>query len=1064
MNSGGRETMGFDWKFNPLIRADLSKKAGRASLVTSHKTVLSAHKTHQTPLRQPARVISGLIFWCVLLFLSAATVLPQTNTNLTEKRYRFDVYTIEHGLPSGVINAVLQTSEGYLWLGTANGLMRFDGVRFVPVNPPELISSRISVLHEDPNKVLWIGTEGGGVVSYKDGEFKNYTVASGLASDSVSAITSDNQGNVWVATLGGALNRFRSGGFTPYTARLEFKVGTIESLADGGGNVWWCTGNTLGMFREGEFISHPDFVSGEERIRMGCATANGFWMIEKGALVQWPGFRRGDESWNLPEGLEPSLISVFYRDREGSIWIGTSGKGLYLFHDGAFRHFTKADGLAQNSILSIVQDKEGNVWVGTNGGGLNRMRESAFDIYDRERGLSLNNILSITGGKDGSVWIGTEGGGLNRLRDGNIITYDQRTGGLRNQVVWSVLEDQAGYIWAGTKEGLYRFDGIRFRRIGERKPKSTDVLPSQDVRVVYEDRAGRLWVGTYGGGLTRIVDGRVSNTFDSKKNPEAFSSNGNDVRALLEDSEGNLWIGTFGGGLIRFKNSIFTPFRRADLGSDFIRALFEDSDGVLWIGTNNGLVCLRRGKFFRFSTQNSLPDDVISQIFEDDKDNLWLGTNRGVVKASRRALLSFADGRVKEYVSVLYDRSDGLAGRECSGGFQPWGYKDPEGKLWFPTNDGVSVIDPASVKPNARPPMVAIESVVADGIEIEPRRYTNTVEFESQFVYRIPAGTERLEFRYTGLSFVAPRRIRFTHQLKGFDQTWIDDENRRTTFYLDPPPGKYSFQVLAENSDGVQNRVGRTIGIIVLPRLYQTIWFQLGVVVFIILLIFGFFRYLSIRKLRQQLVILEQQRALDRERSRIAQDMHDDLGARITRIGLLTEMVRRKAPKTDEMNKVSARIDEATREVVHTLDEIVWAVNPKNDTLDRLVAFIGQYAEDFFEITPMRCRLDLPTDVPPVPLSAEMRHNLFLVVKESLNNIVKHSEASEVKVTLVYKQPKLEIRVEDNGKGFLLEEADPTRNGLMNMKKRIENGGGKLELQSEKGKGTRITLEVKLGT
>ncbi|MCD6050610.1 MAG: two component regulator propeller/histidine kinase domain protein [Verrucomicrobia bacterium] len=819
----------------------------------------------------------------------------------------------------------------------------------------------------------------------------------------------------------------------------------------------------LGTFREGEFLQVP---TEEERLRMGASTASGFWLIERNILRRWSGFKKEEESWTLPGGLEPSLITAFFRDREGNLWIGTSGMGLYQFieQEKVFRHFTREQGLSQDSILSIGQDKEGNLWIGTNGGGLNRMRESAFEVYDVKRGLSQNNVLSISGGPDGSVWIGTEGGGLNRLRDGNVLAYRQQDG-LRSQIVWSVLADQAGDVWAGTKDGLYRFNGIRFEAIGRGNPNVTGNLPNQDVRVIYEDSKRRLWVGTFGGGLTRVVDGRASKTFNSTTDPAIFHSN--DVRALLEDAEGGLWIGTGGGGLILFKNSVFTVFRRSDgagLGSDFIRALYQDSEGVLWIGTNEGLVCRRGERFSRFSTADHLPDDVISQIFEDDRGNLWLGTNRGVVKVARQALLRFAAGRVKSYVSVLYDRSDGLAGRECSGGFQPWGYKGSDGKLWFPTSDGVSVIDPVNIRPASRPPLVVVESVLANGVEIVPRRYTNSAELELQTVYRVPPGTDKLEFRYTGLSFVAPRRVRFSYQLKDYDPTVIEAENRRSATYLDVPPGRYSFQVMAANSEGIPNVMGKTVGVLVLPRFYQTWWFQIGTAVFAIFLVFISFRYLTVRKLRQRLVVLEQQRVLDRERTRIAQDMHDDLGARITRIGLLTELVRRKAPKNEEMDKVSSRIEEATREVVHTLDEIVWAVNPKNDTLDRLAAFIAQYAEDYFEITPIHCRLDLPTNLPAVPLSAEMRHSLFLVVKESLNNIVKHSEASEVKITLVYKKPKLEILIADNGKGFSLEEADPTRNGLMNMKKRIEDGGGKLDLSSEKGKGTRIRLQIKLGT
>ena len=1003
--------------------------------------------------------------WALLALLACAGLNLGAQTPTEEKRerrYQIDSYTTEYGLPSGVVNAILQTSEGYIWLGTGNGLVRFDGIQFAvfsQANTPELVSSRISALYEDANGMLWIGTEGGGVVSYKGGEFKNYSVSSGLATDSVSAIMADIQGNLWVATVGGALNRFRSGEFTPYSPRGEFTIGTIENMADAGaGTIWWATGNAMGYFREGEFSPLPR--NNEDRLRLGGNKLMGFWLVENDKLQFWSGGQPTSEAYPLPDGLESSQVTVVYRDtKEEIIWIGTSGKGLYRFENNRFYPpITTQDKLSHNSILSITQDKEGNLWVGTNGGGLNRLRETAFEVYNTARGLSQNVILSVTGGRDGSTWIGTDGAGLNRLRDGHIRTYGPQEGLGKNLPIWSVLEDQRGDLWVGTKSGLYKFNGIKFERYGR-----GNGLPGEDIRALYEDRRGRLWVGTFGRGLALLVEGKVSRIFDSRSHAE-FASD--DIRCLLETSDGSLWIGTAGGGLVQFKASKFITHRKnTGLSSDFIRSLYEDKDGVLWIGTNNGLTCLRRGKFFRFSTVNGLPDDVISQLFEDEeRGDLWIGSNRGVFRVSRRALLTYADGRMTSFNAVIYDRSDGLAGRECTGGSQPSGYKDVQGRFWFPTSDGVSVVDPANLRLNPRPPQLVIETVKADGHEIKARRNTNDLETTVQIAYRIPPGTERVEISYAGLSFVAPRRVRYSYQLIGYDVGSVNADSRRIAIYQDLPPGRYSFQVIAANSDGVANTIGKTVGIIVMPRFYQTLWFQIGAFIFAGFLVFMSFRYLTVRTLKRKLAQLEQQRALDRERSRIAQDMHDDLGARVTRIGLLTELIVRKAPQNDDVKSVSHKIEESMREIVHTLDEIVWAVNPKNDTLDRLAAFITQYAEDYFEITPIRCRLEVAQEFPALPLSAELRHSLFLVVKESLNNIVKHSEATEVRIEMRYNQPEFVITIEDNGKGFLLSEANQSRNGLVNMKKRIEEAGGKYELNSEKGKGTHMRLSIKLRT
>lgn len=958
-------------------------------------------------------------------------------------KHRFDVWRTEDGLPQSSITAILQSRDGYLWLGTQRGLVRFDGFVFKVFdadNTPQLKSDNINRLFEDEERNLWIGTENGGVTRYREGKFSSFDSADGLADNSVSAIGADSQGNVWVGTASGGLHQFREWEFVSYPV-LRGMAGSSEnrvfSIAPGGGRkIWLSTPEVLGHFQEGEFV--PVLRDSSKTLHMSAARDGGLWVVVDGHLVKFDS-QGGTNDFGacLPAGETVRITSV-HEDRKGRVWIGTYGEGLIEFEEGKFTRISTADGLLNNLILAVQEDMDGNLWIGTNGGGLYRMKEPLFDIYAHPGGLSANVVLSICESHDGSMWIGTDGGGLSRLREGRFVPVTlQRDARIRS--VWAVYEDREGTVWIGTGgKGVYQLkeDNLAPYR------KS---LGNQKVRAIYQDAKGTMWIGTEDSGVTRIEGEKITRYTQR----DGLSSN--DVRAFCEDRQGNLWIGTAGGGLNRFAEGRFQVFQtRNGLASDYIRAMYEDRQGALWIGTGGGLSRLKDGRFQSFSMRNNLADNIISQVFEDDRGNLWMGSFRGVFRVTMRDLERVSDGSLRRLTSVVYGKADGLIERECTGGVQPSGWKSRDGRLWFPTINGVAVVDPAAIKMNPRPPPVVIEDFEVDGKSLG-----------SGSTFTIPYGKEKYSIYYTAFNFTSPRRLRFQYKLTGVDPEWVDAGPARKANYGFLPPGTYQFQVIAGNNDGKWNEIGKSIQLTILPPFWRTWWFLSSAGLLVIAAFAGTFRYLSVKKLQRKLELLQQQHALDNERARIAKDMHDDLGARMTQIGLLSELITREAHKEKEAQALAAKLAAKSREVASTLDEIVWAVNPRNDTFDRLLDYLVHYAEEFFEITPVRCRMEVPTDLPDFPLAAETRHSLFLAYKETLNNIIKHAEASEVRIRVSVTDPVVELVIEDNGKGFDPGTVRSTSNGLINLKKRLEDIGGQCELNSEPGRGTRVKLSFR---
>jgi len=518
------------------------------------------------------------------------------------------------------------------------------------------------------------------------------------------------------------------------------------------------------------------------------------------------------------------------------------------------------------------------------------------------------------------------------------------------------------------------------------------------------------------------------------------------------DGKGAIFVGLNGGGLLRFGEGRWTRMRQRDgLAEESVWALFVDATDGLWIGSpGSGLTYLKEGRAFVFADPALRLPRVITSMVEDDLGYLWMGSNKGIHRVLRADLEEVARGARKSIEVFSYSKSDGMESTECTGGLHPAAIKGRDGRIWFATVNGLSVIDPARLPVNRLAPPVVVEEVL-----IDDRLATNAV---AGGALSIPPGAHRLEIHYTGVSLTAGEKVKFKYRLEGVEGDWVDAQTRRVAYYTGLTPGPYRFKVIACNNDGFWNATGAELAVEALPFFWQTMSFRIGASLAGALLLAGAVRYVSVKKLQRRVERLEQEQAVEIERSRIARDMHDDVGATLTQISLLGELARGELKADDRVQSRLVEISALSREVVSHFDELVWAANPKHDATGSAIEYLCQYAMDFLSGSGIRCRLDLPDELPNAPLAASTRHHLFLVMKEALNNAMKHAGATEIRLRVVEEDSTLVIFIEDNGRGFEVGRKNAFGNGVANMRSRMESFGGSLEVSSKMGVGTTVRL------
>lgn len=973
--------------------------------------------------------------------------------------YTARTWQSDEGLPNNYVRAIVQTPDGYLWVGTSAGLARFDGLRFTaftPQNTPPLQSANITALCVDREGTLWIGTYGGGLVCLKGGAFFHFGLTNGLAGDQLTALYGSRDGSLWIGTTSG-LSQYKDNRFSNYTHKEGLLSDFVRSLCeDRSGSLWVATGKGLNRLQGGVLISYTRTNGLPDN------SVRGLWQDRNGRL--WIGSDSGVTCYeqgkfsvlNAGEGLADGFVQAFCEDCQTNLWVGAFG-GIYRLRKGELCPQLDSAGVPYDQINVLFEDREGDVWAGSREG-LIRLTPRRFFTYTKRQGLSHGNIMFVLEDRGANLWIGTWGGGLNQLTDGKVKAYTTRNG-FPHDLVLCACEGRDGSLWVGADYagGLTRLKDGQFTRYTWR-----DGLLNAAVRVLHEDQAGNLWIGT-SKGLSCLRGGR----FTRGAPQEHFA--GRNVRAICEDHAGQLWFGTE-NGLSCWKNGQFTNFTVKDgLSSSVILSLYEDAEHDLWIGTwGGGLNRWHQGKFGGYTTRQGLFSDNVLALLEDDYGYFWMSCPEGISRVRKADLAALDEKRSQSVHAVSYGRLDGLISVQFNGVGQPAGWKSRDGRLWFPTTKGLVAVE-AGIPVNEAPPPVVIEQVVVDKRPVS-RAAASWPANQAARLPRAPDATDspvrvlrdhgELEFHYTALSFQLPEKNRFKYKLEGVDTEWTDADARRDAYYHNVNPGTYRFMVMACNNDGSWNEVPASLAIVLLPRFWQTAWFRVLAGLVVGGGLAGSVRYISVRHLKRKLASLEREQAVERERVRIAKDIHDDLGSRLTQITLLSDQAQ-DGPAL-ELQTNARKISATAREMAQSLDEIVWAVNPQHDTLEGLVEYLSHAADDFLEDTSIRSRLKLPANLPSCTVPADVRHQLFLAFKEALNNAVKYAAASEIQIELTAEPARFQILIADNGVGFDLASPRAGGNGLNNMRKRLEVIRGQFAIASQPGHGTQITMTIPL--
>lgn len=997
------------------------------------------------------------------------------NKSLTQ--YIFEEWNTDCGLPSNSILDDEKTSDGYLWFATFDGLVRFDGVNFKIFNQknyPIFKTDGILTVYEDSRKNLWIGSNGGGLLRYKDGDFTLFQDSLLMKNNIITAVKEDKDGNIWIGTRSG-LVKLNNGKFESFDNKNLLDNLNIYTLYfDKENNLWIGTiGNGLIKYKDGKVTSYTSRDGlPSNSIRAILEDKEGrFWLgTDNGVLIKK---ERAFVPFTQDTFLLDGIINEIIQDKAGTIWFGTD-KGLTRYAKGKLTTVPKKLEWGNNTIQTIFPDESGNLWLGTYRYGIVLLKDGKFNNYTPIEGLS-HNIVNVTYPEGDRVWVGTHNG-LSLIEENEIKNFalgDVTTGNR----VRDIIKSHTGELWICTYDGLIKFEDSRIKR----KFTIKDGLSSNRLRVIEEDKKGNLWIGTQDG-LNLFAHGTFK-VFDHTNGLE------NDfIMSLLSDRKDNLWIGTNGGGIYKYDGKSFETFNTYNgLPSDVIFQMYEDDDGVLWIGTNSGLVRYDQGQFHVFSNKDGLLSNTIFQVIEDNRGDLWLTSNKGVSRISKKILNNIAEGSSDQLPVVRnFSKSDGMIASEITG--PSISGKDNKGRLWFSTVKGVSSIDPDNIPVNTVPPLLLIEKLVVN----------DSVYHKDQ---AIPAGRHRYEFHYTGLNYKAPNKIRFKYKLENFDREWIDVGTRRTAYYTNVPPGKYTFKVKAANDDGVWNEEGASIEIRKKAYFYQTIWFYFIAACFCFGLGFVIYLY-RIRSLRarnkalSQIIddrtrdIIGQKESIEEQKEELKKInaikdklfsiVSHDLRSPLASFSTLLYLISSDNLSQVEFKKLSENLKGNVTHLTNLLDNLLgWAKSQMQGISIKPVHFdLHAVVEEIFEI--LQAEADkknialenwIFTDT---PMFADVNMT-NLIIRNLVANAIKFTPGGgKVMVSASISDEGMEIEVADTGVGISEENVSRLFNkehhysmlgtsneagtglGLLICKEFIDQAGGEIWVESSFGKGSKF--------
>lgn len=1025
------------------------------------------------------RIILIVIFISVITSFNVFPLDPQKRVHT----YPVSQWDVDDGLPQNSVMSIIQTRDKYLWLGTERGIARFDGVNFTIFNSVKnenIRNNRTTVLMEAENGSLYTGSRGGGLNRISKDKIECLLKEDGLKDNFVLSLFEDSRGVIWVGTFKGLSRIDQNGDLSVYDPDGIFEnkiILTITETPDG--RIW------TGTYKNGIFsISGDKIIPYSVKGIPSDIPIRTFLVDKKGKL--WVGTSgRGlsyytDDKFILYENnslLSGQTVFSLYEDSDKNIWIGTA-HGLNRLTDGKISKWNEENTMSNIIVRSLFEDHEGSLWVGTNSSGIIRLQDGKFNSLSAVDGLSTDNVTCVFEDSSGGIWIGTDGKGLNYLRSPNekIIILTTKNG-ISSNFIYSVTEDLKGKIWVGTSIGI---------TILERSTQSVrslisrrDGLPNDIVNILYRGNNGSVWAGTSGGGIVHFTESgsAIYSTTNGLSN--------NFVHSMYEDKEGYLWIGTYGGGVDRFINGTFTNFNAdSGLSNEFIFSITGDKNGNIWLGTGGGVNRIYNGKVIPIRHNAPIFSDIIYNIFLFDNQDLWLTSNIGLFHVKGSDVEKYLSGDLKEFPYQLLNSKDGLNSDECKGGIQPAGWKSLNGKLYIPTTEGVSILDPEKISINSTPPPVYLENIEADHPYIVKRG-----------IAIFPGKTKKIDFKFTALSFLSPERIRFKVKLEGFDTEWSDihDSRNRSISYTNLSAGEYNFRVIASNSDGVWNETGVSFNFRIRSLFYSSPMFYLLIGIALLIL----FIYLYSRRIRNivrreselKLLVDERTKELrlsnlrlteaNEQKSELLSMAAHDLKNPLQAIIGFSELISLRKDCPENIKKNSHLILEASRGMLETINNTLnitvireGKVTISNEEIIDLSELSRLVVEIYSEFAKKKNQIVITRFWSDCFIMGE-KERIKIVIENLLSNAIKYSPLNRNIVLSVEKLDKnVILSVKDEGSGFSDEDrkkmfekfrrlsSKPTAGesstgiGLSIVKKIVEMHNGRIWLESEEGEGT----------